>query len=58
MASTDMSPFMGENRGILGLVVALGEYDVVHPTERRYVKGGYADDGAVGLWMLLAATDE
>ena len=52
---TDVSPFMGEYGGIVGLIVVTVHHDKAHPTEWRHLGvTGHADDGAIGLGVLLA----
>ena len=56
--SADMSPFMCENRGIVSLIIATREYDILHPTEWRHVTRSHADHGTISLLMLLATLDK
>ena len=59
MAEPDVSPFMSENRSIMGFVVATVHHDIVHPAEWRDVcVTGHADDGAIILRMLLTMVDK
>ena len=54
MTQADMSPFMGEDRSIMGLVVAAVHHDIVHPAEGcQCCVTGHADRGAVILRMLF-----
>ena len=59
VTQADMSPFVSENRGIVGFVVTTIHDYIMHPAEgRQGCVTGHTDDGAILLGMLLAMLDK